>query len=276
MAKVNVTNFMSNVGRDSWVHRLDPRTKIAILVFFGTIPLFFTDFRFIIAYIVLTIPLWLTSNIDFRPMRGPFTAVGVFLTIIFLLNALRGPSELTNTDVYSQYTWYIRFGPLVVTSHTVVRGLFLAMRLAVTLTIGLLIISTTDPTYLAKGLRKLKMPTTVVFMALAGLRFIPIITEQLFNILDAQTIRGVSGSRIEKTKLLFFPLFITSLRRTRTMGLACEAKGFGARRWNDFYEEFKVTGVDKVVLVALAVLAIVSLVLRFGLGMGTAGVGWIK
>jgi len=59
---------------------------------------------------------------------------------------------------------------------------------------------------------------------LGGLRFIPIITEQLFNILDAQTIRGVIGSRVEKTKLLFFPLFITSLRRTRTMGLAVKRK----------------------------------------------------
>lgn len=276
MAKINVTNFMSNVGRDSWVHRLDPRTKIAILVFFGTIPLFFTDYRFILIYIVLTLPLWLTSNIDFRPMKGPFIGVGFFLLIIFLLNALRGTSELVNTDVYSQYTWYVQFGPLVVTSHTVIRGLFLAMRLAVTLTIGLLIISTTDPTYLAKGLRRLKMPTTVVFMALAGLRFIPIITEQLFNILDAQTIRGVGGSRVEKTKLLFFPLFITSLRRTRTMGLASEAKGFGARKWNDFYEEFKFTTADIALLVALLVLSVVSLVLRFGLGMGTAGVGWIK
>jgi energy-coupling factor transport system permease protein len=276
MAKINVTNFMSNVGRDSWIHRLDPRTKIAILAFLSTFPLLFTDYRFILAYILLTLPLWLTSNIDFRPMKGPFTAVGVFLTIIFLLNALRGRSELVVTDVFSQYTWYLDFGVLVMTSHSVARGLFLAMRLAVALTIGLLIISTTDPTYLAKGLRKLKMPTSVVFLALAGLRFIPIITEQLFNILDAQTIRGASGSAIEQTKLLFFPLFITSLRRTRTMGLACEAKGFGARKWNDFLEEFKMTASDKAVLITLVILGVVTLVLRFGFGMGIAEVGWIR
>jgi energy-coupling factor transport system permease protein len=276
MAKVNVSNFMANVGGDSWVHRLDPRTKIAILVFFSTIPLLFTDFRFMAFYILLTLPLWLTAGLNFRPMVGPFTAVGVFLTIIFLLNAVRGPSELTQTDVYSQYTWYYQLGPIVVTSHTVARGFFLAMRLAVAVTIGLLVIATTDPTLLSKGLRKLGMPISVVFMAQAGVRFIPIIMEQLFNILDAQTIRGVSSSRIERTKLLMLPLFITSLRRTRTMGLACEAKGFGARKWNNFYEEFKMKITDKLLVGFLIVLSVVSLIVRFGFGMGVAVVGWIR
>ena len=120
-------------------------------------------------------------------------------------------------------------------SDTVAQGFYMGMRLVTSFTIGLLVISTTDPTYLAKGLKKLKMPTSIVFMVLAGLRFIPIIMEQLFNILDAQTIRGVSNSRIERTRLLILPLFITSLRRVRALGLATEAKGFGASRWDDFY-----------------------------------------
>jgi energy-coupling factor transport system permease protein len=276
MAKVNVTNFMSNIGNSSWVHRLDPRTKIAILVFFSTIPLLFTDYRFIAVFIILTLPLWLTANINFRPMIGPFTGVAIFLTIIFLLNAVRGPSELVKTDIYSQFTWHIQLGPVVITSHSFIRGLFLAMRLAASITIGLLIIATTDPTYLAKGMKKLGVPTTVVFMVLAALRFIPIIMEQLFNILDAQTIRGVSKSRIERTKLLLLPLFITSLRRTRTMGLASEAKGFGARLWCDYYETFQLKLADKAILVALLVITIVALVLRFGFGLGTMAVGWIR
>ena len=259
-----------------WVHHLDPRTKIALLVFFSTIPLFFTDYRFILFYIFLTIPLWLTAGLNFRPMISPFIGVAIFLTVIFLLNALRGPSELVNTDAFSQYTWYYRLGPVVVTSHTALRGFFLALRLAVAVTIGLWVISTTDPVFLSKGLRKLGMPIPIVFMAQAGLRFVPIIMEQLFNILDAQTIRGVSSNRIERTKLLLLPLFITSLRRTRTMGLACEAKGFGARKWNNFYEVFEMRTPDKSIVVALAVLCVVSVVVRFGFGLGVANVGFIR
>ena len=149
------------------------------------------------------------------------------------------------------------------------------MRLVAPLTIGLLVISTTDPTVLAKGLRKLGMPIAPVFMVLAGLRFIPIVTEQLFNILDAQTIRGLSKSRIQKTKLMILPLFITSLRRTRTMGLAAEAKGFGGRSWNEFYQDFQLSIVDKSILIFLGVLFIASLVMRFVYGLGLMKVGYV-
>lgn len=269
MAKINVINFMSNVERESWVHRLDPRTKIMLLLFFTTVPLMFTDWRFSLFFILLVVPLWITANIDYRPMIGPFVGAGFFLFIVFFFNAVRGTSELTNPDPHNAYTWYLQLGPIVATSHTIAQGFYMAMRLVTSFTIGLLVISTTDPTYLAKGLKKLKVPTSIVFMVLAGLRFIPIIMEQLFNILDAQTIRGVSNSRIERTRLLILPLFITSLRRVRALGLATEAKGFGASRWNDFYEKLRLGRMDKIILVALLVLAVVSLVvLALGIGHG--------
>jgi energy-coupling factor transport system permease protein len=276
MAKNNVTNFMSNIDRKSWVHNLDPRTKVALLVVFSTMPIFFTDPRFIAVFIVLILPVWMTANVDFRSLRGPLFGVGVFLTMIFVLTAVVGPAELTNPDPFSAYTWYYQLGPFVVTSRTITRGLWLGMRLAVPLTTGLLIITTTDPTYLAKGLRKLKVPTEIVFMILAGLRFIPIVTEQLFNILDAQTIRGVENSRFKRIKLLMLPLFITSLRRTRTMGLACEAKGFGARRWNNFYEEFYLKQADKLLLLGLVIVASSALIVRFVFGYGVVLVGLTK
>jgi len=272
MAKINVINFMTNVERDSWVHRLDPRTKIMLLVFFTTVPLLFTDWRFSLFFILLTLPLWLTANIDYRPMAGPFAGAGFFLLIVFIFNAVRGPGELTDPNPGNAFTWYRQLGPVVVTSHTFAQGFYMAMRLVTSFTIGLLVISTTDPTYLAKGMKRLKMPTAIVFMVLAGLRFIPIVMEQLFNILDAQTIRGVSNSRIERTKLLILPLFITSLRRVRALGLATEAKGFGASRWNDFYERLRLGWLDKAILVALLVLLLASLVVRFGLGIGGSAV----
>lgn len=272
MARINVINFMTNVARESWVHRLDPRTKIMLIIFFTTVPLLFTDLRFSVFYVLLTVPLWLTANIDYRPMAGPFGGAGLFLLIVFLFNAVRGTAELTNPDPLNAYTWYLQLGPIVVTSHTSAQGLWMAMRLVTSFTIGLLVIATTDPTYLAKGLKKLKMPTAVVFMVLAGLRFIPIVLEQLFNILDAQTIRGVSSSRIQRTKLLMLPLFITSLRRVRALGLATEAKGFGASRWNDFYEELRLEWPDKAILVGLVVLVVASVAVRFGLGLGAGAV----
>jgi energy-coupling factor transport system permease protein len=165
---------------------------------------------------------------------------------------------------------------VVVTSHTFFRGLYIAGRIGVPMTIGLFIVATTDPTSLGKGLRLMKLHASVVFMVLAGLRFIPIVSEQMMNILDAMSIRGVGKSRIERTKLLILPLFITSLRRTRTMGSACEVKGFGAGAWNNFYQDFRLKRIDWAILILLIILTIAFLYIRFGLGLGSATVGWTR
>ena len=175
---------------------------------------------------------------------------------------------MSDTDPRMAYTWHIQLGSMAITSRSFAQGIFMALRLATPLTIGFLVISTTDPTYLAKGLRKLKMPTALIFMVLAGLRFIPIVMEQLYNILDAQTIRGVGSSRIERTKLLLLPLFITSLRRVRLLGMATEAKGFGASKWKDYYEVFDLGKIDKVIILVLIILSVVLVVMRFGFGFG--------
>ncbi len=261
-------NFLSNVDRKSWFHDLDPRLKICLMLFFGAIPLIFTDPRVVLFFIVLCLPLWFTANLDFKSMIGPLVGAGFMILIVFLFNTVRLEGN-TLVDANSQFSWHISIGPILITSHTFLLGLFLAGRLLVPVTIGLLIIATTDPTYLAKGVRKLGIPIPVVFMLLAALRFIPIIMEQLLNILNALSIRGMSGSRIKRTQLLLMPLFITSLRRTRTMGLASEAKAFGAGLWNNFYEDFHLGRNDKMLLAGMIVLALAALILRFGFGFGS-------
>lgn len=277
MANVSVVSFLANIDRDSWVHRLDPRTKVAILVFFSVIPLLFTDYRFIFLFILLVLPLWLTANLNFRPLISPFIGVGFFMLVLFVFTAIRGPSELTNpVPEAANFTWHVALGPIVITSHTFFRGLYIAGRVGVPMTIGLFIVATTDPTSLGKGLRLMKLHSSIVFMVLAGLRFIPIVSEQMINILDAMSIRGVSKSRIERTKLLILPLFITSLRRTRTMGSACEVKGFGAGAWNNFYQDFRLKRIDWAILIILLILTVTFLYIRLVLGLGSATVGWTR
>ena len=116
MAGGGVTNFLANIDRNSWVHKLDPRTKVAILVFFSVFPLLFTDYRFLFFFFLLILPLWLTANLNFRPMIGPFLGVGFFMLILFVFTALRTPAELTNpAPEAANFTWFIKAGPIVAT-----------------------------------------------------------------------------------------------------------------------------------------------------------------
>lgn len=136
----------------------------------------------------------------------------------------------------------------------------------------IVIITTTDPALLAKGLMKMKVPMNIAFMFLGTLRFFPLVFEELTNISNAQTIRGVNKKGIRGSwnsfKLAAFPLLINSLRRSRTMGLAVESKGFSKMAWREYYQDMKLENKDYVVIVLTIVFFAGALYVRYGLGLG--------
>ena len=90
--------------------------------------------------------------------------------------------------------------------------------------------------------------------------------------MEAQKVRGLDyktwKDRWNNFKFLLVPLFINTLRQSRTLGLAVESKGFGARKWNEFYRNFSMRRSDWMFLAGLAVFTIVILYVRFGLNLG--------
>jgi hypothetical protein len=60
------------------------------------------------------------------------------------------------------------------------------------------------------------------------------------------------------------------------MGSATEAKGFGASRWNNFYQDFSLNRIDKSIMIFCLVMTLVSFYVRFVLGLGLAEVGWTR
>ena len=276
---MNTVNFLINVDGNSWLHRLDPRIKLLLLLVYTVCPLLFAEPLYICAFIILSLPLWLTAGIKWKPLTGPFTGVGMLVFFVVLFNLLWGGGRTTDTTsiVYEGYREILRLGPFALTNLSLKRALFLGLRLIVPLTTGLLIICTTDPSILAKGMRKLGVPLIVDYLLLVSLRFIPIISEQMYNIQNAITIRGVAGKGpgfiVKRFKLTLMPLFVTSLRRTRVTGIASECRGFGAGKWNVFYEEFSLKKSDYGIIAYSLVIITGSFFVRFGLGLGWSAIG---
>jgi len=273
------TSFLSNINGDSWIHRLDPRAKLALLGAYTICPLLFVDPAYVSVFVVLIAPLWATARLNWRSMVGPLVSIGMLVFFVVVFNCFWGTGRTAETTaaVYQGYRVLFKIGPLSVSNLSLQRSLFLGLRLVVPLSTGLLLVSTTDPSLLAKGLRKSGVPTSICFLLLVGLRFIPIVFDQLYNISDAMTIRGVAGKGFggfaRRSRLLLLPLFLTSLRRTRVTGVACECKGYGSGSWRTFLEEFKLSGRDKAVVVISLFLLVASFWVRFGLGLGWSAIG---
>lgn len=261
-------SFVSNYEKGTWMHKLDPRVKLVFIIAFVFIPLLFTDMKFLLVITAILVPVWMSAKIEAKPISALIIAVLVFSIIAVVF------ATFYNYNVPGQKVLF-KLGPLVATNFGFISGLTLGLRSAIPSLVVLILICTTDPAQLAKAMMKLKMPLTVAFMMLAALRMFPMVTEEMGNISTAQTIRGIDKKgfkgAMKAFKLAAFPLMINCLRRSRTMGLAIESKGFGKRSWKEYYQDFSLGKVDWLVLIATLALLAAALYIRYGLGLGMDG-----
>lgn len=212
---------------DSFLHKLDPRTKL-----FGTmvfiISLFVVnDIRaYLIATLFLASAIWLSQVPLFYMVRG-LKAIVFLLLISVSFNLFLTPGEAI-----------FRLGFIKITREGIQISAFMGVRL-IYLVVGSSIMTlTTTPNQLTDGLEKslnflnkVRVPVHEVAMMMSiALRFIPILVEETDKIMKAQMARGAdfeSGNLIQKAKNmipLLVPLFISAFRRATDLAMAMEAR----------------------------------------------------
>ncbi|GFN22889.1 energy-coupling factor transporter transmembrane component T family protein [Thermanaeromonas sp. C210] len=110
----------------------------------------------------------------------------------------------------------------------------LALRMLVmTSTIPVLLATTNPKDMVVAFVEKLKVPYLYAFMLVTSLRFIPVLQEQLDLVLQAQRARGrdLEGrnfiKRLKAVVPVALPLLLVSIRRSRTLAISLETRGFG-------------------------------------------------
>ncbi len=212
---------------DSFLHQLDPRTKLFTTMIF-IISLFIG--RNIEGYILATILLCVGIYMSKVPVKFMFRGLKAILILLLLSVGLN--IFLTEGDII----WSM--GILKITRQGLVLAGFMAIRL-IYLVIGSSVLTlTTTPNQLTDGLEKslgflkiIRIPVHEIAMMMSiALRFIPILLEETDRIMKAQMARGAdfeSGGLIKKAKAmipLLVPLFISAFRRANDLAMAMEAR----------------------------------------------------
>lgn len=259
------SDFSINYEKTTWVHKLDPRTKLIFILVFATVPLFFTKFSYLLGCALLILPIWISAKIDIRPIKGLLVAFLIFALISVVF------ATFYNYDHPNQ-TVLFKLGPLTATNIGFLSGLMLGFRSLIPAFVAMILICTTDPASLAKAMMKMHVPLSVSFMMMGALKMFPLVSSEMENIKTAQLIRGVEYGSMRKNfkafRLAVFPLIVNSLRKSRVTGTAVECKGFGKRAWKEYYQEFSFTRVDYFMLAMCIIFAVTAFVLRYVFGLG--------
>lgn len=212
---------------DSFLHQLDPRVKILIVIVY-IVALFFMESisPFLILGVILFL-LLIYCRIPIKVLIKGLKPLRFLVIITFLINAL-----LTDGEVLLKWQF------LKITKEGLYLATVMALRL-IFLVLGTSVLTlTTSPIALTDGVEKLLNPLKPIgvpahelaMMMTIALRFVPTLLEETDRIMKAQSARGAdfeTGNMIAKAKAmvpLLVPLFINSFRRADELAVAMEAR----------------------------------------------------
>ena len=229
------------------VHRLNPLTKLFImLVYWGT-ALFTFNIPVLLVMILLALVLYPISHIPLRTIRVILTIMAGIFVIFIVINGFM---------FYGGKTPLFYFIKWPFTLEGMIFGFAVCLKiLAVVMMIPLLTSTTTLPKLMA-GLAAIRLPYKFIFTFGVAMRLVPLVTTTYFDIMASQRLRGHDISEMNYFKRLikgyvplFIPLVLTLLRRTADMDVAIESRGFGAPVKRTYLEEIRPTRADWIALI---------------------------
>ncbi len=241
---------------DSWVHRLDPRTKILL-----TIALIVAVFlvKTMVGYAIVLGFVYLLSrlsNIPFRMLMKGVKPLRFILILTFLLNLF------FNTGT----TMLIEWGFLRISYEGLAQAVHYSLRLVFLVLGTSLMTLTTSPIALSDGiemllspLKKLHFPAHELAMMMSiALRFIPTLMEEADKIMKAQMARGAnfeSGNLLARAKAmvpLLVPLFVSAFRRAGDLAMAMESRCYHGGENRTRLRVLKITKNDWIAAAGMA------------------------
>ncbi|MBE3575828.1 MAG: energy-coupling factor transporter transmembrane protein EcfT [Firmicutes bacterium] len=239
----------------TWVHRLDPITKllavlVAVVLTF-VLPGFFSQAG------ILLVSLAMLGSAGVLRRAAPVLA-GVFILPLtfFVVQGLVYPGNVHPA---------VALGPVVFYREGLLLGLSLTLRLYNILSAALILVLVTRPSDLVEALVRRGAPPRLGYVMIAVLQIIPIMVASTQTILDAQRSRGMEteGSlwvRIRAFLPLMGPLVTNSLISTEERALALEVRGFAGGGKRTFLKDEQIPPYA----MAMRILVLAALVLGIG------------
>ncbi|MFC4653307.1 energy-coupling factor transporter transmembrane component T family protein [Lactococcus nasutitermitis] len=244
---------------DSLIHRMDPRSKLLVMLAFVVVIFLANDWLGYLLLLIYTLAGVLLSRISIsyflkglRPMLGL-----ILFTVIFQMLFTPGEHVL------------FHFWILKISTESLINAVYIFFRFVLIIFLSTILTLTTPPLTLADGietglapLKKIKVPVHELGLMLSiSLRFIPTLMDDTTMIMNAQKARGMDfgeGNLLQKIRSvipILIPLFVSSFRRADDLAIAMESRGYQGGDGRTKYRQLKWGMRDSLLIVSIIVMA---------------------
>ncbi|PYZ95625.1 cobalt ABC transporter permease [Alteribacter lacisalsi] len=254
------------VRRDSFIHRMDPRAKLAGLFLFLLVLFLANRPAALIPAFLFAALVFLATKVPVRYLLKGLKFIAIMVILLFLFRMLM----TREGTVLFELTWLTVYEEGVRDGAVFAGRLFLLLVLATVLTLTTTPIELTDALErLFKPLQRLGLPAHELALTMSiALRFIPTLFTEMEKIMKAQTARGASfsnGSLVRRIKALvplLVPLIIQSFRRAEELAVAMEARGYTGSEGRTRFRRMVLRPSDAWVLLLVALTGVCIFALR--------------
>ena len=250
---------------DTVVHRLDPRTKLLLVIVY-IVALFlckwFVSYAVALAFLVTAIAL---SRIRLKALFKGLKPLIIIIIFTALLNLF-----------YSEGRVLVEFWIFKITYEGIKKAFFMVLRIMMLVMGTFLLTYTTSPIALTDGLesllsplKKIRFPVHELAMMMSiALRFIPTLIEETDKIISAQKARGAdfeTGNIFRRAKALIpilVPLFVSAFRRADELATAMECRCYHGGKGRTKLKQLHYRSRDIIALLLGALLLAAIIVLR--------------
>ena len=252
--------------RETYVHHLDARNKIFLMILF-MVGIFFQFHMWSTAlllsglYFVILITVMIFARVNFFSLFRSLSGMWMFIIILMAIYIF-----IPNNNYYLPVAFKI--GSLEVQWDAFCQTAYIILRLILMIALTMVLTSTTKPmdmTYAfewymspLKLIKPLRFLAHEIAMTLSiALRFIPTLLDETERIMKAQASRGVDFNhgglfkRFGAVIALIIPLFVSALERSEELANAMIVRGYDPRAKRTRYRLLRFTWRDAIAFVLI-------------------------
>ena len=249
---------------DSFLHRMDPRVKIAAVVLLSLLALIVGNLVNLLALLAFVLLLLVLGRATLSKTAFALKFVLRIMVMIVVLWPIFDPS---GTPVLAE------LGPVKVTEPAIWKGVATAVRVCCLATVWYILMFTTSQRDLVRALVKLGLRFDFGLALAISLRFIPTFGATVESITDAQRARGLEldrGAPLKRSRnyvAVLVPTIVSALRTADMLSLTLQSRAYGARPDRTYLRELRIRWSDALALAAVVALFALPAAAKYLFGM---------
>lgn len=263
-------DFLQYVQMDSFLHRLDPRTKFAFFLVMSVLTSLVKSGVALLFLFTVFMAIWLISGIG-KYIIMLVKKIKVLLLFIFLLWLVLGLFKINEgpTIYRTTLTIFINSYNFSLDWFDFYKGAVFAMRIFLMISAFYTVIISTNFSQIILGLRSWRVPYSVAFGIGLVFQIIPMIIKEFSTIMEAQSSRGLevdkcsAFAKMKNYVIVSLPLLFRVLGKGHSISLAMHYYKLNFKVKRTSYKTIKASYLDVIFAIVTAVSTAVTAILQF-------------